>query len=130
MKAPIGKWLAYTVLVGLLPVLVRLLIWAIVRNGAVDAFAAPDFITFGLVLHISIVNELEHLKRRTDWKAIQNGTCLVFIAIYGALYATMVISQNNSGLVNSDAALRSSIVMATVSFLFSLSVFYRLSKLN
>lgn len=131
MKFSKGKWLAYTVLVGLIPVLTRLLTWVTTLAGTVNALAAPDFIAFGLVLHVSVINELEHLPtKEREWKTIQNGTSIIFITLYGALYAMTIIGENNSYLVDSTVLLRSSIAFAIVSSLLSLAVFHRLSKLS
>jgi hypothetical protein len=131
MKFSKSKWLAYTFLVGLIPVLTRLLAWATTTVGAVNPFAAPDFVAFGLVLHISVINELEHLPaRQRDWKTIQNGTSLIFITLYGALYAVTIVGEKSVDLIDATALLRSSIAFATVSSLLSLSVFHRLSKLS
>lgn len=126
-----SKWLAYTFLVGLIPVLTRLLTWVTATTGAVSPLAAPDFVAFGLVLHISVINELEHLPvKEKDWKTIQNGTSLIFIALYSALYALTIIGEKSANLIDAAVMLRSSMVFAAVSSLLSLSVFHRLSKLN
>ena len=131
MKFSKSKWLAYTFLVGLIPVLTRLLTWATTTAGTVSALAAPDFIAFGLVLHISLINELEHLPaKEKDWKTIQNGTSLIFITLYSALYALTIIGEKSSSLIDATVMLRSSIAFAAVSSLLSLSVFHRLSKVN
>src|SRR5471030_3063202 len=61
MKFSKSKWLTYTFFVGLIPVFTRLLAWAITHAGAVSPLAASDFVYFGLVPHISIINELEYL---------------------------------------------------------------------
>lgn len=93
--------------------------------------AAPDFVAFGLVLHVSIINELEHLPaKERDWKTIQNGTSLIFIALYSALYAVTIIGEKSANLIDATVMLRSSIAFASVSSLLSLAVFHRLSKLN
>lgn len=131
MKFSKSKWLAYTFLVGLIPVLTRLLAWTTTTVGTVSPLAAPDFVAFGLVLHISVINELEHLPtKERDWKTIQNGTSLLFITLYGALYAVTIIGERSANLIDANVMLRSSIAFATVSSLLSLAVFHRLSKLN
>ncbi|WP_141758568.1 hypothetical protein [Duganella sp. HH105] len=55
-----SKWFTYTLLVGLLPISARLVVWAAAKAGRVSAITASDFITLGLVLHISVINEVEH----------------------------------------------------------------------
>ncbi len=54
------KWLIYTVLVGLIPILSRFLVWGVTEPGIVSFITASDFIAFGLILHISNINEIEH----------------------------------------------------------------------
>lgn len=131
MKFSKSKWLAYTFLVGLIPVLTRLLAWTTTTAGSVSPLAASDFVAFGLVLHISVINELEHLPaRERDWKTIQNGTSLIFITLYGALYAVTIVGEKSANLIDATVLLRSSVVFATVSSLLSLAVFHRLSKLS
>lgn len=131
MKFSKSKWLAYTFLVGLIPVLTRLLTWATTTKGAVSPLAATDFVAFGFVLHISVINELEHLPaKEKDWKTIQNGTSLIFITLYSALYALTIIGEKSASLIDAAVMLRSSMVFAAVSSLLSLSAFHRLSKLS
>jgi membrane-associated PAP2 superfamily phosphatase len=130
MKFSKSKWLAYTFLVGLIPVLTRFFTWVTTATGAVSPFAAPDFVTFGLVLHISVINELEHLPaKERDWKTIQNGTSLIFITLYSALYAVTIIGEKTSNLIDANAMLKSCMIIALVSSLLSFSIFHRLSKL-
>ncbi|MBS1129426.1 MAG: hypothetical protein H6R16_428 [Proteobacteria bacterium] len=131
MKFSKSKWLAYTFLVGLLPVLTRLLAWANTTTGMVSPIAASDFVAFGLVLHVSVINELEHLPgKEKEWKTIQNGTSLVFVALYSSLYALTIIGEKNASLIDANVMLRSSMILAMVSTLLSLSVFHRVSKLG
>lgn len=126
-----SKWLAYTLLVGLIPLLTRLLAWTTTAAGKVGAVAAPDFLAFGLVLHISIINELEHLPaKQREWKTIQNGTSLIFIALYSALYALTIIGERSANLIDADLMLTGSGVLALISTLLSWSVFHRLSNLS
>ena len=130
MKFSKSKWLAYTFLVGLIPALTRLLAWTTTTSGAVNVLAASDFVAFGLVLHVSVINELEHLSaKEREWKTIQNGTSLIFIAIYSALYALTIIGEKNIGLIDANVMLRSSITLSIVSTFLCLSAFHRLSKL-
>ena len=124
------KWLTYTVLVGLIPVLVRLLVWAVSQNRDMDVFHAADFVVFGLILHISIINEIEHLQDdQRSWKTIHNGTSTVFITVYGALFALHVGGQSNPGAVDAEILLYLAFVLSLVSALIGYSVYNRVSKL-
>jgi len=131
MKFSKSKWLVYTVLVGLIPILTRVLVWIATKNGTSNLFSAGDFVAFGLILHISIVNELEHLPSSDrSWKTIQNGTSVVFIALYSALYALILVGEKNQNLIDATVMLNSSISLSFVSFVLSLVVFDRISKSN
>lgn len=128
MKSPKSKWLAYTVLVGLIPILSRLLVWTIASNSVVPAFAATDFVAFGLVLHISNINELEHVSSQSKpWKTLQNGISVIFIALYSVIFAVLLLAEKNPGLIDSSALLLCVVALAATSMLLSLSVFHRLN---
>ncbi|AFJ43528.1 hypothetical protein [Francisella orientalis] len=65
------KWLIYTVLVGLIPILSRLIVWLVTKKGSVSLFSPSDFVAFGLVLHISNINEIEHFSGiQKEWKTV------------------------------------------------------------
>ncbi len=131
MKTSKSKWLAYTLVIGLVPIATRLLVWATTAPGKVEPFHAPDFIVLGLVLHASMINELEHLSlKERGWKTLQNGSSLFFIALYSALFATTIIGEKTPELIDTDLMLSMSVVVAVWSAVFGFSVFHRLSKRN
>ena len=69
-----------------------------------DILNAPDFVAFGLILHISNINEIEHFNdSERSWKTIQNGLSIVFILFYGVLFACSLLGQSNPGLINVGA---------------------------
>lgn len=120
------KWLIYTVLVGLIPILSRSLAWVVTNTGTVDFLSSSDFVAFGLVLHISNINEIEHFGNvGKEWKTIQNGISIAFIAFYSVLYSLMLIGDK---VVDITAITYCSIFLAFVSFLISYSVYDRISK--
>lgn len=128
MKNPKSKWLAYTVLVGLIPILSRLLVWSIASNDVVQPFAATDFVAFGLVLHISNINELEHVSSQSKpWKTVQNGVSVIFIALYSVLFAVLLLAEKTPRLINASAFLVCVAALAATSLVLSLSIFHRLS---
>ncbi len=123
------KWLIYTVLVGLIPVLSRALIWFISQNRTMDFFNASDFVAFGLILHISNINEIEHFNdSEKSWKTIQNGFSIAFISFYSVLFACSLLGQSNPGLINVQSITYFSIGLNFVSFLMSFIVYDRISK--
>ncbi len=125
------KWLIYTVLVGLIPVFLRLLIWTVLQNRTMDFLNAADFVAFGLVLHISNINQIEHFNNlEKAWKTIQNGLSIAFISFYSVLFACSLLGQSNPGLINVRSITYFSIGLSFVSFLISFIVYDRISKIE
>ena len=123
------KWLIYTVLVGLIPIISRLLVWLVTESGTVNLLTANDFIAFGLILHISNINEIEHLDdKNKSWKTIQNGTSITFIALYSVLFTLILLTEGIPAIVNINAIKFCTIFLALISFLISFSVFHRISN--
>lgn len=87
------KWLVYTVMVGILPILARGIAWLVTRAGTVEPLAASDFVALGLVLHVSTINELEHAGIRSSLQTAQHGLAIVGISIYSALYAIGLVGN-------------------------------------
>lgn len=116
------KWFVYTVLIGLVPVLCRLCVWLVTKDGTVDVVAPADFVMFGLVLHIAIINEMEHLEEyANEFKTFQNGISGIFLIIYGLLFAMTLLPN----LVDLDTIQKCLYSLSFVSFLLGFSVFYR-----
>ncbi len=121
------KWLIYTVFVGLLPILSRIIVWIVTKAGTIEIFSPSDFVAFGLVLHISIINEIEHIiDVDKDWKTIQNGISILFIAIYSVLFALNIVGKN---FIDIQAVKYCTSGLSFVSFLLSYSVYDRVSKI-
>jgi hypothetical protein len=125
------KWLIYTVLVGLIPILARLMVWGVTQTGIVSILATSDFIAFGLILHISNINEIEHITDdNKSWKTAQNGTSILFIALYSILFSLVMLGEGIPTLINSRPIMICTIFLATVSFMISFSVFHRISNIQ
>lgn len=125
------KWLIYTVLVGLIPIFSRIFVWYITESGVVSFIMASDFIAFGLILHISNINEIEHMADdEKSWKTVQNGTSITFIAFYSILFALIMISEGVPKFIDVKALEKCAVGLAIISFLISFSVFHRISKIE
>ena len=122
----------YTVLVGLIPVLLRMLIWGISQNrNSLDFLNAIDLIVFGLILHISNINEIEHFNEEVkSWKTFQIGTSIAFIIFYSVLFASYILGESSPGLVNFDYLKNIAISLSVASFIISFSVYNRISSLS
>lgn len=128
METRKAKWLAYTVLVGLIPIICRLLIYFVSKQTDIAALSASDFVAFGLVLHISNINEIEYYNE-ASWKTIYNGLSVAFISVYGVLFATHLLGTAQPGLIDIDSITKVSMLLSGVSFLLSFSIYYRISRL-
>lgn len=125
MKDRYVKWLIYTVIVGLIPIMVRLLVCAITNSDSLSSLVPSDVIVFGLVLHISILNEIEHVFDSDGWKTKQVGISIVFMVMYSILMAALLFSEVHPAIIDMEALLNSSVAMAIISFVLTSSVFYR-----
>ena len=124
-----AKWLIYTVLVALIPAMARMLVWLISQNSDTDLFNAVDFIIFGLVLHISNINELEHFNEREEsWKTVQNGASVFLIILYSILLTAYLFGEATPSLLNYESLKYISIGLGIGSFLISLSVYNETSR--
>jgi CRISPR/Cas system CMR-associated protein Cmr3 (group 5 of RAMP superfamily) len=122
-----SKWLAYTVLVGLIPIICRMIAWLVTKSGTVELLASSDFVALGLVLHISIINEMEHISDLDkEWKTIQNGLSTVFMVAYGVLFTFTLLGDK---LVDISVMKYCTIALSALSFTISYSVFDRISKI-
>ena len=92
----------------------------------IDLLSPSDFVVFGLVLHISNINEIEHFSGvDRGWKTYQNGISIAFIAFYSVLFALTLVGKP---IVDVQAITICTICLSIVSFLISYSVFDRISR--
>lgn len=128
MKTVKAKWLAYTVLVGLTPIFSRFLIWLVTKEGSIEPFSPQDFIAFGLVLHISNINEMEHIiSEEGSWKTTQNAISAFFIAIHGVLYCLTLIGGD---AIDQQSIMFCVAFIALTSLSISYSLFNRIARLH
>ncbi|SDH52925.1 MULTISPECIES: hypothetical protein [unclassified Duganella] len=119
-----NKWLIHTLLVGLIPILLRLLASAAASTGKVEPLAAADFITLGLIVHVSILNEMEHLLiREPALKALLTGASIALITLYGTLYALTMLGERSPELINQRFVLLVSVTLCAGSATFGLGLF-------
>lgn len=119
------KWMFYTVVVGLIPIIVRLFVCLITNNNSMNLLVPSDIIVFGLVLHISTLNEIEHFENEDNWKTKQIGVSIIFMILYSILMASALFSEIQPTLIDMTVLLYCSVSMAMVSLLLTSSVFDR-----
>lgn len=119
------KWLCYTVLIGLIPSVLRLISSTFIEG--IETFTAADFIAFGFVLHISIFNELEHMSGDETWKSLSNTMSIIGIVLYGALMFALLIVESGFNKIKVEQLTHSSMILASCSLIFCFITFYRLT---
>ena len=98
--------------------------WAATATGQIAPLAASDFMTLGLVIHISILNEGAHLLiREQAARALLNSICTLFITCYGVLYALIIFSEHCTELIDVPFVLKMSVVLCIGSAAFGLILF-------
>ncbi|ELE5026060.1 hypothetical protein RDG65_001328 [Vibrio fluvialis] len=121
----LAKWLGYTVVIGLLPIALRLLASCVIDGVAM--VNAADFIAVGFVLHISIFNELEHMSGDQTWKTVSNVGSICAIVIYGGLMFLLLVAESGYKNIQVHSLTISSITLAVCSFILCFVIFYRLN---
>lgn len=127
------KWFIYTVIIGLLPLFIRSFLF-IVMNGLEVSYILNevDLVTFGLVLHISNINELED-KEGIDkvWKTTSIGISVVMLVLFSALLAIGYISDIATSININRATLKGcALFLGVASFISSFSIYNRLNKIE
>ena len=136
------RWLIYTVIVGALPILVRLVVYLISNHVPNAVCINPiDIVFFGLTLNISNINEVNSLKTQrikkgeidviSNYKDTFAGLSTLFIILLaiplGALYMSELTDQT---IINQSTAFIGAIALGVLSFVFSSIVIYNVLKLQ
>ena len=127
------KWLLYTVMVGLIPFFIRLLIFIFDKTAPLSfCLNETDFILLGLVLNLNNVNELEDKTfENKKWKTLTVGISTILIGILSVILGLlMYFDFKHIKDLNRTNVLICSITLATVSLIFSYSIYNRLTKLS
>lgn len=127
------KWLIYTVIIGLIPFLIRSFICLFDKTSSLNYWLnETDFIIFGLVLNLSNINELEDKEIENKiWKTKKMGYSIIQIIVFSAIFSIITYSEFKSNTdLNIITVKTCSMVLALVSFLFSYSIFNRFNKLG
>lgn len=127
------RWLIYTVIIGLIPFCIRTFIVLFDNKGSfIYWLNAVDFITFGLVLNLTNITELEDKSLEDKiWKSRNVGLSIVQIIIFSSILAILTYAdfKQNSDL-NQTTVKACSIVLAFVTFVFSYSIYNRLNSIR
>ena len=125
------KWICYTVLIGLVPVLSRALVWVVASDRRSSILNPTDLILFGLILHISNINEIEHFASdHRSWKSIYNALSILFIVMYAVLFTCVVFDEFGLVSVHYPVVRNIAVSLSAMSFVLSLTIYYRSAKLG
>lgn len=127
------KWLIYTVLIGLMPFFIRVFIVLFDKRGTFGyLFNEIDFISFGLILNLSVINELEDkIVADKVWKSRVIGYSIFSILILSAILAIVTYSDFNMNKdLNRNSIKICAIFLALVNFLLNYSVYNKLNVLD
>jgi len=128
-----SKWLIYTVLIGLTPLICRAFICLFRNDLEIDyIFNVVDMVTFGLVLHVSNINELEgqvHTQENNKSTYIGLSTFLIviFSVFLGIAYLAELETTNNYNLPRIKICTG---ILSIFSLFFSYTIYQRQSNGN
>lgn len=125
------RWLVYTVIFGMAPILIRVVVSAFIVTGDnsenIHPLAASDFIAFGIVLQVSIFNEIKyHDLTDVEWKHRMMGVSALFMLVYSSLYVLLLLSEIFPR-INTDALLYVSMGFSVVSLILCWAFYDRMS---
>jgi len=127
------KWLIYTVIIGLIPLFVRGIIYIGLKNANLNyIFNSSDMVLFGLVLHLSNINELEdNIDIDRVWKTACIGTSVISIVIFSVILVVTYFSEINDIKLFDIGSLKKFIgIFCLASFGFSYMIFNRLNLIK
>jgi hypothetical protein len=127
------KWLIYTVLIGLIPFLIRTFVFLFDKTATVDYWInETDFIVLGLVLNLTNINELEDKDFEDKiWKTRNIGFSVISIALFSAILAIVTYSDFKINPDLNEIVIKyCSIGLASISFIFSYSIYNRLNTIS
>ena len=130
MKYIKAKWFVYTVLVALIPFFSRMFIYMfLVKSNYAFLINETDWVAFGLILHITNINELEHVEfDDRSWKTMMNGISIICIVIYSVIFSVATITTVNSTLFNVNSIKVCSVILSIVSLVFSFSLYDKVAR--
>jgi len=122
-----AHWLIYTAIFGMVPIFMRLFASALVNGGKIPMLSSSDFISLGIVLHISLLAEIRyHDDQEAVWRKSIAGISVLAVVFYAVLYVFSMLADVFPD-INALFILVASIVMAAGSFIMCWAVYDRLT---
>ena len=118
------NWLIYTVIIGLIPVFLRLIVFILHKERSVEFLCSEiDFIIFGLVLNSSNINELENKTRlNKKLKTRHIGLSVILIVIFSFLLYPIYFNEIRDIELDKTAFKTLAIFLSFVSVLNSYTI--------
>lgn len=126
------KWIIYTVLIGLMPFLIRLFVFILSANREWGLLFNPvDFIFLGLTLNLTNLNELNNEKLEPILKLKFEGYSVIqIILLSGILGILYFAEQYQKDILDKTIALVCAIAFCLLSFIFSNAIMNKLNSLD
>lgn len=127
-----AKWIIYTVLIGLMPFLIRLFVFMLSANREWGLLFNPvDFIFLGLTLNLTNLNELNNEKLEPILKLKFEGYSVIqIILLSGILGILYFAEQSQKDVLDKTIALVCAIAFCLLSFIFSNAIMNKLKSLD
>lgn len=126
-----SKWFINTVIIGLIPIMIRIIIFLFLKDKSWNYLASSiDLIFFGLVLNLTNINELTNKRDIKNWDSRDHllGVSIVFLVIFASTLGILYLSdQAKIQIVDLDSILLWSIVLAVIAFFVSFAIIYKLN---
>ena len=125
------KWFIYTVLIGLIPFFIRAFFYITMKNTQSGyVFNAVDMVTFGLILQLSNINELEGKKDLDEkWQARNIGISLFCVVLFAAFLAISYFQDfDKNKIFDEDKIKILAGTLSITSFILSYSIYNKLNS--
>ena len=123
------KWIVYTVLLAMTPILMRLLIAVLVTSETqFHWLSESDIATFGLILMITNISALETATNvEADWKTKSMGFSLLLIVIFAVLFAITCFQELQQGVFERNYVLAANLILSLGSVAYSYAIWNRIA---
>ena len=123
------KWIVYTVLLAMTPILMRLLIAVLVTSETQFRWLSEsDIATFGLILMITNISALETASNvEADWKTKSMGFSLLLIVIFAVLFAITCFQELRQGVFERNYVLAANLILSLGSVAYSYAIWNRIA---
>lgn len=133
------QWLIFTVLMGLMPIISKLFIIISLSNKQWDVlFNEVDFATFGLILSVTNLNELQNkiFEDDTKWRMWRIGISISLIIIFAVIFALSSLadlyatSNEGDNFFDVNGLRISAIFLSFCTLIFSYSIYHKVNTVE